>query len=144
MLSAPATWLRALRLLLAAAILLLGVPVAAQTTTTSTTSTTLNVNVPHSVVFAQAGFAVVANWSGSGLSIPSDLGGLLFSQNGAFLYVVGEVGEATSKIYRLNVVRNGFDEIVDLTGPAVAVFSGTGVGLDAGLAWGPGGNLFTT
>ena len=91
-------------------------------------------------------FAVTNTWSGASLGIPAPLGGLLFSADGATLYVVGASEASDSALYAVPVTRDASRHVVDL-GPASAVqkvFDGTASGLDAGWEHGPSGTLFYT
>ena len=80
-------------------------------------------------------YHVKNEWSGVSLGIPGPLGGLLFSEDGAVLYVVGESEGAGSALYAVPVARDAATHEVTALGPAAAVtpvFSGTKEGLDAG------------
>ena len=95
------------------------------------------------------GFQVKHTWSASSLGIPGHLGALIFSADGAMLYVVGASESSISALYAVPVTRDpATQDIVDI-GPAsavVKVFSGnaTTAGLDAGFEFGPAGTLFYT
>ena len=70
------------------------------TTTTTTTSTTIP------ITFVDPNFVLTRAWTGSSLSIPAAIGGLVFAPDGDTLYVVGQGGSASSALYALNVVRD--------------------------------------
>src|SRR5262245_6876306 len=82
--------------------------------------------------------------------VPRGIGGLMFSANGATLYVVAEDGTNTSKLYQMPVTRAPGTNEVTALGAATVVFSGNNpdpldeAGLDAGLAFGPAGTFFYT
>ncbi len=94
-------------------------------------------------------FEVKRTWAASSLNIPSPLGGMLFSEIGDTLHVVGNSEGYSSALYAVPVTRDpATNEVVDL-GPADQVrlvFSGdTSIaGLDAGWEIGPEGTLFYT
>ena len=95
------------------------------------------------------GFQVKHTWTASSLGIPGHLGALIFSADGAKLYVVGASESSISALYAVPVTRDpATQDVVDI-GPAsavVKVFSGnsTTPGLDAGFDFGPAGTLFYT
>lgn len=97
-----------------------------------------------------ANFAVKRTWSGpTELGIPANLGGLLFSADGATLYAVGNSERAASALYAVPVTRDPIThEVVDLgpIGSVTKVFDGNAAtpGLDAGWDVGPAGTLFYT
>ena len=96
-----------------------------------------------------ANYRVKNRWTASSLGIPDNLGGLLFTADGATLYVVGASEEDTSALYAVPVTRNPTTNEVVKLGPkstVVKVFDGdpTIPGLDAGLEFGPDGTLFYT
>ncbi len=94
-----------------------------------------------------ANYQVKRTWSGASLTVPAPLGGLMFSPDGATLYVVGASEGNSSALYAVPVTRDPVTmEVVDL-GPAAAVtkvFDGSAAGLDAGFEIGPAGTLFYT
>lgn len=85
-------------------------------------------------------FQVKNTWSATALGVPTPLGGLVFSPDGATLYVVGGADKSTSVLYALPVTRDAADRVTGF-GAAAPVFMGSG-GLDAGLEHGPAGTLF--
>ena len=91
-----------------------------------------------------------ATWAGADLGIPGYLGALMFSADGATLYVVGDSETSSSAVYAVPVTRDATTQQVTDLGPAAdvtLVFSGdpniTG-GIDAGMEIGPDGTLFYT
>jgi len=91
-------------------------------------------------------FELVQEWFATDLGVPAPLGALMFSDDGATLYVVGNSESAYSGLYELPVTRDPkTDQVTDL-GTATLVFEGAKyvAGLDAGLEWGPDGTLFYT
>jgi hypothetical protein len=97
-------------------------------------------------------FEVKKVWDAPGtLGVPENLGGLLFSQDGATLYAVGSSEDPASALYAIPVTRDPATNQVTELGPMGAVTkvfdgdSGTpGSGLTAGLEFGPGGTFFST
>ena len=94
-------------------------------------------------------FGVKRSWSGSSLSVPGNLGGMLFTDDGQTLYVVGNSERSNSALYAVPLTRDPVTKEVTDMGPAASVtlvFSGApGIaGLDAGWEIGPGGTLFYT
>jgi hypothetical protein len=91
-----------------------------------------------------------ATWAGADLGIPGNLGALMFSDDGATLYVVGDSETSDSAVYAVPVTRDANTQQVTDLGPAVdvtLVFAGDPAisgGIDAGLEMGPGGTLFYT
>ena len=91
-------------------------------------------------------FHLSRTWTAPQLGLEVPLGGLLFSVDGATLYVVGNSERDQSRLYRVPVVRAPSGEVTAL-GPARSVsvaFWGAVRGLDAGLDFGPGGHLYFT
>jgi hypothetical protein len=94
-----------------------------------------------------ANYHLKNTWSGASLGIPSHLGGLLYSEDGSMLYVVGDSEGSTSALYAVPVTRDPSTLEVTALGPAAAVtivFAGSKAGLDAGWDRGPAGTLFYT
>jgi len=92
-------------------------------------------------------FALTDSWSCADLGVPGTAGALLFSLDGAQLYVVGDAGTALSAMYAVPVQRDpATDEVVDLGPGATQWFAGDASrpGLDAGAAFGPEDTLFYT
>lgn len=94
-------------------------------------------------------FGVKRSWSGSSLSVPGNLGGMLFTGDGQTLYVVGNSERSNSALYAVPLTRDPVTKEITDMGPAASVtlvFSGApGInGLDAGWEIGPGGTLFYT
>jgi VCBS repeat-containing protein len=94
-------------------------------------------------------FGVKRTWAGSSLSVPGNLGGMLFSGDGQTLYVVGNSERSYSALYAVPLTRDPVTKEVTDMGPAAnvtLVFSGAPdiAGLDAGWDIGPQGTLFYT
>jgi hypothetical protein len=94
-------------------------------------------------------FGEKRTWSGSSLSVPGNLGGMLFSDDGQTLYVVGNSEASNSALYAVPLTRDAVTKEVTDMGPAgdvTRVFSGAfGIsGLDAGWDVGSEGTLFYT
>jgi hypothetical protein len=96
-----------------------------------------------------ANYRVKNTWSGTSLGLPGPLGGLMFSQDGSILYVVGASERSNSALYAVPVTRDPVTREVTDLGPAASVtktFDGnpTTPGLDTGFEFGPAGTLFFT
>lgn len=91
-------------------------------------------------------FQLVQSWSGATYGVPGRPGAIMFSADGATLFVVGDSETASSALYALPVMRDPASQQVTGFGQATLVFSGdpTIPGLDAGLDTGPEGTLFYT
>jgi hypothetical protein len=94
-------------------------------------------------------FGLKRSWSGGSLSVPGNLGGMLFTDDGQTLYVVGNSEASSSALYAVPLTRDPITKEVTDMGPAAnvtRVFGGApGInGLDAGWEIGPGGTLFYT
>jgi len=93
-------------------------------------------------------FGEKRTWSGSSLNVPGNLGGMLFTDDGQTLYVVGNSEASNSALYAVPLTRDPVTKEVTDMGPAdnvTLVFSAPGrSGLDAGWEIGPEGTLFYT
>ena len=84
-------------------------------------------------------------WRADDLGIPSNLGGLFFSDDGRFVFVVGAADTSSSALYAVDLTRDPETGAVTDLGPAEdvrVVFESTVSGLDTGFAWGPERTLF--
>ena len=92
-------------------------------------------------------YEVKSTWSADLVGVPGPFGGLLFSESGESLYVVGEAELPNSALYAVPVARDpATNEVVEL-GPIDKVrrlFNGSIPGLDSGLEYGPESTLFYT
>ena len=96
-----------------------------------------------------ANFAVKRTFAAADLGIPANLGGLLFSADGATLYAVGASESNASAVWAVPVTRDAATDEVTALGPMAAVtkvFDGDasvpGSGIAAGLGFGPAGTFF--
>lgn len=100
------------------------------------------------VVLEDPAYSLKRTWSGPvELGVPFYLGGLMFSADGATLYLIGESESSNSAAYALPVSRDATTrEVTGFGSPSVAFHGDPGVpgGLDAGFESGPSGTLFNT
>lgn len=94
-------------------------------------------------------FGVKNTWAGWSLNVPGYLGGMLFTDDGETVYVVGNSEQYNSALFAVPLTRDPLThEVLDM-GPADQVtvaFEGNSSvrGLDAGWEIGPEGTLFYT
>ena len=106
----------------------------------------------HSPVFAQSILSPFsANYTltdiGSALTVPASYGGMTFL-NASTLLIGGNADRSSAGIYAVQVTRNGAGHITGFSGTPSLYATAAGIsgnnGIDGGLVFGPGGDLFYT
>jgi len=84
---------------------------------------------------------------GSALTVPASYGGMTFL-NASTLLIAGNADRSSGAIYEVNVTRNGTGHITGFSGAPSLYSTAPGIsgnnGIDGGLVFGPGSDLFYT